>query len=77
MNFVHIEIFERPDLLLDAQGEPQVRSTVREWGLQIEPVVFLVGPEGRIADRFEGFSPRLELEPAVRALLSATSATSP
>ncbi len=69
MSFIHIEVFERPDLLLDGKGELRARAAVREWRLQIEPVVFLVDAQGLVADRFEGFTPRAELEASVRSLL--------
>jgi hypothetical protein len=69
MNFIHIEVFERPDLLLEGKGEQRVRATVREWRLQIEPVTFLVDAQGLVADRFEGFAPRAELEASVRSVL--------
>ena len=69
MNFVHIEIMERPDLVLAGEAEPVVRAVVREWRLATEPWVFLVDDDGLVFDRFEGFSPRFELEASVRRLL--------
>ena len=69
MNFVHIEIMERPDLVLTGEAEPVVRAVVREWRLATEPWVFLVDADGLVFDRFEGFSPRFELEASVRRLL--------
>ena len=74
MNFVHIEIMERPDLVLAGETEPVVRAVVREWRLPTEPWVFLVDVDGLVFDRFEGFSPRVELEASVRRLLGDTPA---
>ena len=72
MSFIHIEIFDRPDLVLAEQAEGLVRWTAQEWHLESEPWVFLVDGHGKVFDRFEGFAPLAELEPAVRALLGLT-----
>ena len=69
MNFVHIEVMERPDLVLAGEVEPVVRAVVREWRLPTEPWVFLIDGDGLVFDRFEGFSPSFELEESVRRLL--------
>ena len=69
MNFVHVEVMERPDLVLAGEAEPVVRAVVREWRLPTEPWVFLIDADGLVFDRFEGFSPRFELEASVRQLL--------
>ncbi|MBI3743667.1 MAG: hypothetical protein HY261_05195 [Chloroflexi bacterium] len=71
MNFVHIEIYQRPDLVAENKST-QVRTTVSQWHLQIEPVTYLVDAQGKIAARFDGFSPRKELEPVVQALLAGS-----
>ncbi len=49
-NFMHVEIYQdgRPNANLD------VVPPVREWGLTSEPWLFVVGPDGRLADKFEG-----------------------
>ena len=72
MNFTHIEIFERPDLLLanDDAGR-EVNPIVREWNLQNEPWVFIIDGEGRVFDRFEGFAPEAELERSILDVLQA------
>lgn len=69
MNFVHVEVMERPDLVLAGEADPTVRDVVREWRLPTEPWVFLIDADGLVFDRFEGFSPRFELEASVRHLL--------
>jgi hypothetical protein len=70
LNFIHIEVFERPDLLLQGEGQPQTRPTVNEWDLQTEPWVFLIDGRGAIFDRFEGFAPEAEIEESIARLLA-------
>jgi peroxiredoxin len=41
---------------------------MREWGLTTEPWTFVVGRDGRIAERFEGVVSVRELEAAVEAV---------
>ena len=61
--FIHVEVFEHND---PAQG---YNRWMRDWGLQSEPWVFLVGRDGRIKASFEGsLSPR-ELRAAIEEKL--------
>ena len=69
VTFVHIEIFERPDLLLERGTDQRVRAEVREWNLLSEPWVFVIDEEGLVFDRLEGFSPKEELEASIRGVL--------
>ncbi len=69
MNFIHVEVFERPDLLLVGQGQAKGRAAVLQWRLPSEPWLFLVDAGGKIFDRFEGFAPSSEVEQSVKALL--------
>ncbi len=71
MSFIHVEVFQRPDLLLQGEGQPQARPSVNEWKLQKEPWVFLVDSRGAVFDRFEGFAPEAELEDSITRLLAA------
>ena len=71
MNFVHIEVFQRPDLLLDGKAQPQINPILLDWKLQTEPWVFVVDSRGMVFDRFEGFAPEAELEASVQRLLGA------
>ena len=43
---------------------------MREWRLKTEPWTFVVGADGKIAERFEGTVSTLELEAALDALPS-------
>ncbi len=69
LNFIHVEVFQRPDLLLEGSIQPQVNPVLFEWKLQTEPWVFLAGADGKVFERFEGFSTEAELEEAVQRLL--------
>jgi hypothetical protein len=63
MRFIHVEVFEDND---PAKGP---NRWFREWRLETEPWVFVVGADGRVQSKFEGsVSPR-ELEAAARAAL--------
>ena len=68
MNFIHIEVFQRPDLLLQGQGQPQVNPILFDWKLQTEPWVFIVDAHGNLFDRFEGYAPESELAASVQRL---------
>ena len=63
MRFIHVEVFEDND---PAKG---FNRWLKEWNLPTEPWTFLVGSDGRIAERFEGTVSVDELEQAVREKL--------
>jgi hypothetical protein len=63
IRFIHVEVFEGND---PAKG---YNRWMQEWRLPTEPWTFLVGADGRIAERFEGTVSVNELEAAVREKL--------
>jgi hypothetical protein len=65
IRFIHVEIYEDND---PTKGE---NEWVAEWGLPSEPWVFVVGPDGRIRERFEGTVSVRELDEAVKRELVA------
>ncbi len=65
VRFIHVEVFEGND---PAKG---FNRWMREWNLPTEPWTFLVGADGKIAERFEGTVSVAELEAAVREHLAA------
>jgi len=65
VGFIHVEVYERND---PSRG---YNRWMREWGLQSEPWVFLVGRDGRIKAKFEGSVSARELRSAVEAQLVA------
>ena len=67
VRFVHVEVYEGND---PANG---YNRWMQEWNLPTEPWTFLVGANGRIAERFEGTVSVSELETAVREKLIVTS----
>ena len=71
VNFIHVEVFLRPDLLLEREGQPQINPVILEWNLQSEPWVFVIDSQGNVFDRLEGFASRSELETSIRDVLEA------
>jgi len=65
VDFIHVEVYEHND---PARG---YNRWMREWGLQSEPWVFLVGRDGRIKAKFEGSVSAKELRAAVESNLVA------
>ncbi len=67
VNYIHVEIYK--------DGRPNERRemvpAVAEWGLTTEPWLFVVGPDGRLADKFEGSITVEESAPVLNRLLSA------
>ena len=63
VDFMHVEVYEGNN---PAKG---YNRWMREWGLQSEPWVFLVGRDGRIKASFEGSLSPHELRAAVEAKL--------
>jgi hypothetical protein len=64
VRFIHVEVFEGND---PTRG---YNRWMREWGLETEPWTFVVGANGRIAERYEGAVSVRELEEALQALPS-------
>jgi hypothetical protein len=65
VGFIHVEVYERND---PARG---YNRWLKEWGLQSEPWIFLVGRDGRIKAKFEGSVSAAELRSAVESQLVA------
>jgi hypothetical protein len=62
LRFIHVEVYEHND---PTKG---YNRWMQEWGLTTEPWTFVVGADGRIADRFEGPVSVRELEEAAEAV---------
>ena len=65
VRFIHVEVYKEND---PAKG---FNRWMQEWNLPTEPWTFLVGANGKIAERFEGTVSVNELETAVREKLLA------
>jgi hypothetical protein len=62
--FIHAEVYK------DNNPAKGYNPWMREWGLETEPWVFLVGRDGRIKAKFEGSVSVAELHAAVASLLA-------
>ncbi len=69
-NFVHVEVYRDPHLINPADPARELVLAVDEWGLVSEPWTFVVGSDGRIADRFEQYVPPRVLEAALLAAIN-------
>ena len=69
VNFIHVEIYDNPHEIQGDLGNAKVAEAVREWGLPNEPWTFIVDRHGKIADKFEAYTTREELEPALKAVV--------
>lgn len=67
-NFIHIEVFANPHLIQGDRLAAQRVPAVAEWGLPTEPWTFIIDSQGRIAAKFEQFTP----EPTLAAALEST-----
>ena len=68
-NFIHIEVYENPHEMLTNQGNGRLSPVMDEWSLATEPVTFVLGADGIVAGKFEGFVNEEELESALREVL--------
>jgi hypothetical protein len=77
-NFIHVELYDNPDEIQGDLSKAELSNLVHEWGLSSIPHwfneswTFVLGPDGRIAQRFEGFATLEELEEVLRAELART-----
>ncbi len=68
-NFIHIEVFADPHLIQGNRLAAKRVPAVTEWGLPTEPWTFVVDQEGRIAAKFEQFTPAETLAAALESVL--------
>ena len=64
-NFIHVEIYDNPHEIQGDLRNAKRAAAVTEWGLPNEPWTFVVGGDGKVADKFEAFVGREELEEAL------------
>ena len=75
-NFIHVELYDNPDAIQGDLSKALLNNLVHEWGLSSIPHwfneswTFVLGPDGRIAQRFEGFASLEELQEVLRAELA-------
>ena len=75
-NFIHVELYDNPHEIQGDLTKAVLSSLVEEWGLSSIPHwfneswTFILGTNGRIAHRFEGFVTVDELEEALTETLA-------
>ena len=75
-NFIHVEIYDNPKEIQGDLSIAVIADLIHEWGLSSIPHwfneswTFVLGKDGRIAQRFEGFATLEELDVALQAALS-------
>ena len=78
-NFIHVELYDNPSEIQGDLSRAVLTEAVHEWGLSAIPDwfneswTFVLGPDGRIEQRFEGFATLEELEEALQPLLAGTT----
>lgn len=71
-DFVHIDIYERPDEIRGDLARARRSPLLKDWGLKTDEWTFVVGADGRVVARFEAFVPRAEVEAALRRTLDGS-----
>jgi hypothetical protein len=77
-NFIHIELYANPEIIQGDLSKAVLDDLVHQWGLSSIPDwfneswTFVIGTDGRIAQRFEGFATLEELEQALRQAMTQT-----
>lgn len=59
-----------PEPEFGADGRPQVVPAATEWGIPIEPYIFVVGADGKVATKLEGAIGADELRQAIDEVLA-------
>jgi hypothetical protein len=78
VTFVNVEPFELhmtpngPQPLLSAEGQVQPVAAVLEWGIRVEPYLFVVDADGNVAAKLEGAFDEAELRTALDETLTTT-----
>ena len=71
VNFIHVEVFKDPHLIEGGRPSPDALvPAVEEWGLPTEPWTFVVDAQGRIAAKYEQFTPAAVVEKALLAAMN-------
>lgn len=70
-NFIHVEVYDNPAEITGDLTQARYAKAAVDWGLtglpgyRNESWTFVIGREGRISARFEGFATLMELEAAL------------
>ena len=72
-NFIHVEVYDNPDEIQGDLDRGTLSPAVKQWGIDAVPHylneswVFVLGRDGRIRARFEGYATLEELDAALQA----------
>ena len=66
---IHVEIYDNPHEIQGDLRNAKRANAVTEWGLPNEPWTFIVDRNGKVADKFEAFTGREELEPSLLGVI--------
>jgi hypothetical protein len=75
-NFIHVELYDNPDEIQGDLDKGRFSNLAHEWGLSgipgwfNESWTFVLGTDGRVSQRFEGFATVDEMEEALEAALA-------
>jgi hypothetical protein len=81
-NFIHVEIYDNPHEIQGDLDRARISPAVQEWGFDRIPGWFneswtyVLDPQGRVHQRFEGYVTLEELEAALLEVLPPAGATS-
>ena len=76
-DFIHVEVYDNPDEIQGDLSRGELSPVLAEWGIDAiadyrnESWTFVIGRNGRIAARFEGFASFDELEAALQETMSS------
>ena len=68
-SFIHVDLYENPHEIRGDLERARRTPLLKTWAIESDEWTFVVGPDGRIAARFESFVAREELEAALQAAL--------
>jgi len=68
--FIHIETYNDPHKVRESPDSAERNPILADWGIISDQVVYLINRDGLIFERFEGFSPYVELEASMQALIT-------
>jgi hypothetical protein len=69
-SFVHVDLYENPELIQGDLSQANIATPVREWNLPSNEWTFVIDSDGVITARFEAFATFTEIEQELDKLLS-------
>ncbi len=73
VHFVHVDLYDNPHEIQGDLGRAEISQAVWDWGLPSNEWTFVIGPDGRIAARFEAFATYAEIERELARVLPRAS----